>query len=358
MRKNPKGTYTPQGGTKKSPAMLLGGVTNVLKTHPSSPGEPMKYLAITTADTIPALGLGTWKSNPGEIAQAVSTALKIGYRHIDCASIYQNQKEIGTALAAARNTKQVKREELWITSKLWNNAHARKHVQPALERTLVDLQLDYLDLFLIHWPINFQANIVFPKRPAEFLAPEAIPITETWQAMEKMVKKGLCRFIGVCNFNLPRLIELKRQAAIQPVINQIELHPYLQQLKMLEYCKQNGVLLTAYAPLGSGDRPAAMKKDKEPSLLTQPIVVDIAKRRQMSPGQVLLSWGLSRGTVVIPKSTNPERLRDNFLAADLELEATDLLAIDALEQGYRFVDGSFFQSPGSPYTVAELWKEA
>ncbi|TKB24306.1 aldo/keto reductase [Desulfopila sp. IMCC35006] len=317
----------------------------------------MKYLPVNNTDTIPALGLGTWKSDTGEVARAVSTALDIGYRHIDCASIYQNQKEIGTALGEAITAKRVKREELWITSKLWNNAHARKHVQPALERTLLDLQLDYLDLFLIHWPINFQPNIVFPKRPEEFLPPEAIPIIETWQAMEKMVKKGLCRFIGVCNFNLPRLIELKRQAAIQPVMNQIELHPYLQQRKMVEYCKNNGLLLTAYSPLGSGDRPAALKKDNEPSLLTQPIIVDIAERNNMTPGQVLLVWGLSRGTVVIPKSTHPERLQENFLAADLELGATDLLAIDGLEQGYRFVDGSFFQSPGSPYTVTGLWKE-
>ncbi len=317
----------------------------------------MKYLPVNNTDTIPALGLGTWKSDTGEVEKAVTTAINIGYRHIDCASIYQNQKEIGTALAGAINAKQVKREELWITSKLWNNAHAKKHVQPALERTLEDLQLDYLDLFLIHWPINFKANIVFPRRPEEFLAPEAIPIIETWQAMEKMVKKGLCRHIGVCNFNLSRLIALKKEATIQPVMNQIELHPYLQQLKMVEYCKKNGVLLTAYSPLGSADRPSALKKDNEPSLLEQPIVVDIAARRNMTPGQVLLVWGLSRGTVVIPKSTNPDRLQENFLAADLELEATDLLAIDGLEQGYRYVDGSFFQSPGSPYTVAGLWKE-
>ena len=226
-----------------------------------------------------------------------------------------------------------------------------------MERTLKDLQLDYLDLYLIHWPINFQANIVFPKRPEEFLAPEAIPIIETWQAMEKMVQKGLCRFIGVCNFNITRLTDLKRQAKIQPVMNQIELHPYLQQTKMLEYCKENGVLLTAYSPLGSGDRPEAMKKENEPSLLAHPVVIDIAQKRKITPGQVLLAWGLSRGTVVIPKSTNPVRLQENLLAADLQLEAADIQAIDALEQGYRFVDGSFFQSPGSPYTVAGLWEE-
>lgn len=317
----------------------------------------MKYLPITDKVTIPALGLGTWKSSNGEVSQAVTEAIEIGYRHIDCASIYQNQKEIGTALTAALGADKVKREELWITSKLWNNAHAKKHVQPALERTLKDLQLDYLDLFLIHWPVNFQPNIVFPKRPEEFVAPDAIPIIETWQAMEKMVRKGLCRFIGVCNFNLPRLIDLRRQANIQPVMNQIELHPYLQQTKMLDYCKEHDVLLTAYSPLGSADRPAALKKDDEPSLLGHPVVLEIAEKRNITPGQVLLSWGLSRNTVVIPKSVNPERLQENFLAADLELEAQDLLAIEGLEQGYRFVDGAFFQTPGSPYSVTGLWED-
>ncbi len=315
----------------------------------------MKYFSISENVTIPALGLGTWKAANGVVAQAVSQAIEIGYRHIDCASIYQNQKEIGSALAEALALGQVKREDLWITSKLWNNAHAKKHVQPALERTLKDLQLDYLDLFLIHWPVNFQPNIVFPKRSEEFLTADAIPIIETWQAMEKLVKKGLCRFIGVCNFNLARLIDLKRQANIQPVMNQIELHPYLQQSRMLEYCNEQKVRLTAYSPLGSGDRPAALKKDNEPSLLNHPVILEIAEKRGITPAQVLLAWGLSRETVVIPKSVNPLRLQENFQAADLELEESDLLAIRSLERGYRFVDGAFFQTPGSPYSVSELW---
>jgi alcohol dehydrogenase (NADP+) len=317
----------------------------------------MKYLSITDKVSIPALGLGTWKSSNGEVSQAVSKALEIGYRHIDCASIYQNQKEIGTALASTLSAGQIKREDLWITSKLWNNAHGKKHVQPALERTLKDLQLDYLDLFLIHWPINFQPNIVFPKQPEEFLPPDAIPIIDTWQAMEKMVKKGLCRFIGVCNFNLSLLTDLKNQAHIQPVMNQIELHPYLQQVNMLKYCREHNVLLTAYSPLGSGDRPAALKKDNEPSLLKHPAVLEIAEKRNITPGQLLIAWGLARGTAVIPKSVNPARLQENFLAADIEPEADDMEALNALEQGYHFVDGAFFQTPGSPYASVDFWKE-
>ncbi len=315
----------------------------------------MKYLPVAKGQTIPALGLGTWKSNKGEVATAVSEALKIGYRHIDCAPIYMNEQEVGTALSAALQSGQVKREDLWITSKLWNNAHAKKHVRPALEKTLRELQIDYLDLFLIHWPVHFQASVMFPRKPEEFVAPEAIPIGETWQAMETLVNKGLCRFIGVCNFNLGRLQDLKRQANIQPLMNQIELHPYLQQVEMLEYCRANGTLLTAYSPLGSGDRPTGMKKADEPSLLGHPTVIEIAARNGRSPGQVLLAWALTRGTVVIPKSVNPGRLRENFAATDLTLAPSDLQAINALEAGYRYVDGTFFESPGSPYTVADLW---
>ena len=316
----------------------------------------MKYLTIADNQTIPALGLGTWKSNKGEIAAAVTEAIKIGYRHIDCAPIYMNEQEVGTTLHAALQSGQVQRDALWITSKLWNNAHAKKHVRPALEKTLRDLQLDYLDLFLIHWPVHFQANVMFPRKPEEFIAPAGIPIGETWQAMESLVEKGLCRFIGVCNFNLIRLEELKKQANIQPLMNQIELHPYLQQTEMLNYCKANRTLLTAYAPLGSGDRPAGMKKADEPSLLAHPTILEIAGRTGYTPGQVLLAWALARGTVVIPKSVNPERLRANFAAADLSLEPNDITAINALEAGYRYVDGSFFASPGSPYTVADLWR--
>ena len=317
----------------------------------------MKYFNITETDTIPAVGLGTWKSNKGDVGQAVTTAIEMGYRHIDCAPIYTNEREIGESFGGALGSGQVKREDLWITSKLWNNAHAQKHVRPALEMTLKDLQLDYLDLYLIHWPVHFQANITFPKTPEEYIAPDEIPIMETWLAMEKLVKKGLIRHIGVCNFNIKRLAELKKEASIQPVMNQIELHPYLQQSPMLEYCKTNNILLTAYSPLGSGDRAEAMKKENEPSLLNHPTVVEIAEKHKCGVGQVLIAWGLSRNTVVIPKSVNPGRMAENLKSTELKLEDADIKTINDLEMHYRFVDGSFFAGPGSPYTVDGLWGE-
>lgn len=319
------------------------------------PEESMKYFSISEGETLPALGLGTWKSAKGEVGKAVAKALKIGYRHIDCAPIYQNEKEVGHAIGEALTSGEVKRDELWVTSKLWNNAHAKKHVRPAIEKSLKDLQLDHLDLFLIHWPVLFQPGVVFPKSTEDFLAPDAIPVIETWQEMERMVKKGLCRFIGVCNFNLPRITELTSEANIKPAMNQIELHPYLQQVELVEYCRQNNILVTAYSPLGSADRPEAMKKQDEPSLLAHPTVGEVAKRNSATPGQVLLAWGLARGTVVIPKSVNPKRQAENLQAADIALPEADLLAIDGLESGYRFVDGSFFKAGKSPYRDVEFW---
>jgi alcohol dehydrogenase (NADP+) len=318
----------------------------------------MQYYTINDSVQIPALGLGTWKSEGGATAAAVTEAIKVGYRHIDCAPIYKNEKEVGAALAGAIAEGLTTRQDLFITSKLWNNAHRPKHVRPALESTLRDLRLDYLDLFLIHWPVSFRQDIEFATKAEEFLTPEEIPLLETWQAMEKMVKKGLCRAIGVSNFNRTKLDKLKNQATIAPAVNQIELHPYLQQQEMLNYCRQNNILLTAYAPLGSADRPERLKKENEPSLLAHPAVLALSEKSGATPAQVLLCWGLSRRTVVIPKSVTPQRIKENFQAQNVVLSPEDLASLDQLDIGYRYIDGSFFCGPGSPYSVEGLWQDA
>ena len=317
----------------------------------------MKQLPLTAQASMPALGLGTWKSPRGEVARAVTEALRLGYRHIDCAPIYMNEEEIGTAFAAAFKEGLVKREELWVTSKLWNNAHAARLVQPALEKTLRDLRLDYLDLYLIHWPVHFQAGVIYPRQPEDYLPWEAIPMGETWQAMESLVEKGLCRAIGVCNFRVGLLRELQGLANIPPAVNQIELHPYLPQPGMMTFARESGLTLTAYSPLGSTDRPAGMKKADEPPLLTHPQIEAIAAERGASPAQVLIAWALARGTAVIPKSVHPGRLKDNLAAAALRLGDAELAAIDGLRSGYRFVDGRFFTSNGSPYSLDHLWDD-
>ncbi len=306
---------------------------------------------------IPALGLGTWKSAKGQVYSAVKEALDLGYRHIDCAPAYENESEVGSAIAKAISSGTIPREELWLTSKLWNNAHAPEQVQPALEKTLADLQLAYLDLYLIHWPVAFRAEVFFPRTTEDYIPLADIPTLATWQAMEACVEKGLVKHIGVCNFNIKKLDALRQEARIPPVMNQIELHPYLQQNTMLEYCRQNGILLTAYSPLGSGDRPKGMKKSQEPVLLQDPAIQRIAEKHGVLPSHILLAWAMRRGTIVIPKSVNPERLRQNLDAAGIRLDDTDMKEIGVLDKGYRYVDGAFWQGSGSPYTVAGLWDE-
>jgi len=317
----------------------------------------MLSLSFANGDRISALGLGTWKSPAGVVQAAVAEALAMGYRHIDCAPIYQNEPEVGQAIAEALDAGLVARGDLWLTSKLWNNAHAPERVRPALEKTLAHLHTDYLDLFLIHWPVAFAPGTLFARKKEEFIPLADQPIIETWQAMEACVAAGLVRHIGVCNFSVAKLDALCAQATIRPEMMQIELHPYLQQQATLDFCKQNNILVTAFSPLGSGDRPAAMKKAGEPTLLDNPVILQAAAKHGATPAQILLAWGLARQTVVIPKSVNPERLRQNLGATKVRLDDQDMTAIAALDRGYRLVDGSFLTGAESPYTLAAIWDE-
>ncbi len=324
--------------------------------HTSGP-TCMKSHTLAANAKIPAIGLGTWKSSPKDVSCAVKEALRIGYRHIDCAPAYGNEHAVGAAIKECTASGAVSREELWITSKLWNNAHLQEHVQPALEKTLADLRLEYLDLYLIHWPIAVSNTVFFPRSAKDYIPIEKAPIIDTWQAMEKCVRKGLVRYIGVCNFHIRRLDALKRDAAILPAVNQVETHPFLQQNAIADYCRKNNILLTAYSPLGSGDRPDFMKKQSEPGLLDHPVIGKIAKKHAARPAQILISWALSRDLLVIPKSTHPERLKHNLDAENVILDSRDMQEISSMDAGYRYVDGSFLESPGSPYTRADIWDE-
>lgn len=317
----------------------------------------MKAFKFANHDEMPAFGLGTWKSDPGEVYEAVRAAIKLGYRHIDCAALYGNEPEIGQAFADAFKDGDVKREELWITGKLWNNVHKKDAVRPALEQTLKDLQLEYLDLYLIHWPIVLKDDVVFPSSEDDFLSLEEVPISETWSAMEACVKAGLTKHIGVSNFSVKKIKDLLEVCDIRPEVNQVELHPFLQQKEMLAFCNNENIVLTAYSPLGSTDRPAQFKAPDEPSLFENVTIAEIAKNNGISPAQVLIRWAIQRGTSVIPKSVNPERLKQNLDAATMELTDEEMDKIAELDFHGRFIIGQFWNAPSKGYTVETLWDE-
>ncbi len=314
----------------------------------------MSKLYFKNGDAIPSLGLGTWKSKRGEVYEAVKTAIQLGYRHIDCAPIYGNEAEIGQALKECFDTKIVKREELWITSKLWNDQHHRNDVVPALKKTLSDLQLDYLDLFLIHWPVALKKDLYRPDSIDGFISLDELPINETWKGMEEAHAMGFVKHIGVSNFSVKKLKNLVAVASIKPEMNQVEMHPYLSQLKMISFCKENDIHVTAYSPLGSFD---SSSKTDGPIVMKDTVIAEIAEGQNCSAAQVLVAWAVQRGTAVIPKSVNPERLKQNLEAAEVTLSASYMDAIDNLNKHHRYIDGTFWTPEGSPYTIKNLWDE-
>lgn len=297
-------------------------------------------------NVVPVIGLGTWKSQVGEVTKAVKDAIDIGYRHIDCAHVYGNEKEIGVALEAKIAEGVVKRTDLFITSKLWNTFHKPELVEPALKTTLENLGLKYLDLYLIHWPIAYkEGNELFPKNDDDSPALSNTDYVDTWKAMEALVEKGLVKNIGVSNFNSEQIERLLKSATIKPVTNQIECHPYLTQKKLSDFCTKKGILITAYSPLGSPDRPWA--KPNDPKLMDDKKLQEVAKKYNKTPAQILIRYQLDRGHIVIPKSVTKSRIIENSEVFDFKLSADDMAYIDTFDCNGRICPMT--GSEASPY---------
>jgi len=290
-------------------------------------------ITLNTRATMPTLGLGTWKSKPGQVEVAVEHALRKGYRHLDCAACYGNEAEVGAGIAASG----VDRGEIFLTSKLWNTKHHPGDVEAACRKTLADLGTHYLDLYLIHWPIAFKrGEEAFPRNEDGSVQYDTeIHPTTTWLAMEQLVTKGLTRAIGVSNFNSLQIKDILEKGSIKPVTNQVECHPYLGQAKLLAYCQERGITLTAYSPLGSPDRPWAQPGD--PLLLEDPKIRAIAANHAKSPAQVLIRWQIQRGVIVIPKSVTPARIQENGDVFDFTLTDQEMKDIAGFDCNGRLI---------------------
>lgn len=243
-------------------------------------------------------------------------------------------------------THDLKREEFWLTSKLWNNAHKSEDVLLALKQSLQDLKTDYLDLYLIHWPVVFKPKVKgVPQNLSDYLTLEEVPIIETWNTMVEAKEKGLIKHIGVSNFSLEKLKDLVQKTNYKPEMLQVESHPFLPQKELLEYCKDNGIHFTAYSPLGRGKTGTA----NNPSLFEDDTVLKMARKYNCTLGQILIAWGLERGTSVIPKSANSKHIESNFESQKIRLDPVDVDKLGTLATRHRFGWGKSFLLPGSPY---------
>ena len=312
----------------------------------------MNQVINVTGQTMPAVGLGLWKLETNEVAEAVYNAIKNGYRHLDSAADYGNEQQVGEGIARALKDGLCSREDLWITSKLWNTFHRKEYVQQACEKSLSDLGLDYFDLYLIHFPIALQYVDINDRYPPEWIFNpqddnptmelDSVPLSETWAAMESLVENQLARQIGVCNYSAVLLHDLMSYARIKPAMLQIESHPYLTQNALIRTARSYNIAVTAFSPLGALSYVSLDMASKGDSVLTETVVIKAAERASVTPAQVVLRWGLQRGTAVIPKTSKPERLVENLSLSGFNLTDEEMDAISALNQNRRFNDPGKF----------------
>jgi diketogulonate reductase-like aldo/keto reductase len=263
---------------------------------------------------LPALGFGTLIPDPVVTRTATRAALEAGFRQFDAAERYRNETEVGEAMREVFNAGKIEREEVFIATKLWNNNHRPERVKPAFEASLKRLQLDYVDLYLIHTPFAFQPGDEQDPRDAkgQVIYDKGVTLLDTWGALEALVDEGKCKAIGLSDVSLSQVQEIFKAGRIKPAVVHVESHPYLPQWDLLDYCRENGIVLQAFAALGHSS---------EPRLLEEPVITAIARRYDKTPAQVLLAWAIQRGTALLTTSKNPSRIKENFGVSTLPEEA-------------------------------------
>ena len=283
---------------------------------------------LNNGSEIPALGFGTLIPDPTETRKAVKAALEVGFRQFDCAERYRNEKEVGEAMREAFREGKIKREELFVGTKLWNSNHRPERVKPAFEASLKKLQLDYVDLYLIHTPYAFKPGEEQDPRDenGKVIYDEGVTLLEMWRALESLMDEGRCKAIGLSDISLEKVQEIFESARIKPAVVQVESHPYLPQWDLLDFCKKKGIVLLAFAPLGHG---------VEPKLVEDPVITTISKRLKKTPAQVLLAWALQRGTALITTSKNPNRIKENFDVSALPEDAMKEIR-EGINTQYRY----------------------
>lgn len=314
--------------------------------------DTSRAMEVKDGGKFPSIGLGTWKIPDEVLPGLIPEAVSLGYRHFDCACDYGNEVAVGQGLGNAISSGACTRDDLWLTSKLWNTYHHPDHVRAACERSLNDLGVDELDLYLIHFPVTL-AYVPFEERypPGWLFDPEAenpamkhvpVPCADTWGAMEELVDSGLVKRIGVCNVGTASLRDLKSYARIQPSVLQVEMHPYLTQQNLLRFCKDEEIAVTAFSPFGASSYVPLNMAGENESVLDETVVKDIGSTHGKSAGQIVLRWAVQRGTVAIPKSQSTGHLKDNIEIYDFKLSDDEMKQIDALERNRRFNDPAEF----------------
>lgn len=294
-----------------------------------------KYqLPMRSGHMMPIVGFGTYapKETDDDVFNAVHTAVKCGYRHLDCAALYRNERAVGSAIKRLIVEGTVTREDLYVVSKLWNTCHKPDFVRASLKKSLDDLGLKYVDLYLIHWPVAYkEGGEFFPKDEHGKVVYSDVDYLDTWKALEDCVDEGLCRNIGVMNFSSRQIQRILQECRIKPSCNQVEIHLHFSNQKLVQYCQENGIAVTAYSPLGTHGNI----EEPHPACLEEPVLQDIAKAKSKTPAQIVLRFLIQRGICVVPKSVNLNRVQENFQVFDFELSSDEMKQLFDLNKDHR-----------------------